>query len=46
MDPHFTEYLAAIVGMHETYGDRPDESPTEFHADTGVDTALGVAAAA
>ena len=31
MDPHFHEYLAAIAGMHDVYGDRPDEHPTEFH---------------
>jgi hypothetical protein len=33
MDPHFHEYLAAITGMHDVYGDRPDEHPTEFHDD-------------
>jgi len=33
MDPHFREYLAASAGMHDIYGDRPDESPTECHAD-------------
>jgi hypothetical protein len=32
MDPHFNEYLAAIAGMHDLYGDRPDDQPTEFHA--------------
>lgn len=31
MDPHFHEYLAAIAGMHDVYGDRPEEHPTEFH---------------
>ena len=31
MDPHFHEYLAAIAGMHDVYGDRPDKHPTEFH---------------
>jgi hypothetical protein len=31
MDPHFHEYMAAIAGMHDVYGDRPDEHPTEFH---------------
>lgn len=24
MDPHFNEYLAAVAGLLETYGDRPD----------------------
>jgi hypothetical protein len=33
MDPHFNEYLAAIAGMHEIYGDRPEDRPTDFHAD-------------
>ena len=33
MDPHFNEYMAAIAGMHDVYGDRPDEHPTEFHED-------------
>ncbi len=33
MDPHFNEYLAAIAGMHEVYGDRPEDQPTEFHDD-------------
>jgi|GEM_PF-887754 hypothetical protein len=31
MDPHFNEYLAAIDGMHELYGETPDDTPTEFH---------------
>jgi hypothetical protein len=33
MDPHFHEYLAAIAGMHEIYGERPEDHPTEFHDD-------------
>jgi len=33
MDPHFNEYLAAIAGMHDLYGDRPDDHPTDFHDD-------------
>jgi hypothetical protein len=33
MDPHFNEYLAAIAGMHEIYGERPEDHPTEFHVD-------------
>jgi hypothetical protein len=39
MDPHFNEYLAAIAGMHDLYGDRPDHHPTEFHADRGSESA-------
>jgi hypothetical protein len=31
MDPHFSEYLAAIAGMHDLYGEGPDDRPTEFH---------------
>lgn len=31
MDAHFNEYLAAVAGMNEIYGDRPDDFPTEFH---------------
>lgn len=49
MDPHFNEYLAAIAGMHEIYGDRPEDHPTDFHADdacvVGEKPAATVAAA-
>ena len=49
MDPHFNEYLAAIAGMHDIYGDRPEDHPTDFHADhadVGVEEqAVAVAAA-
>ena len=31
MDPHFHEYLAAIEGMHDIYGDRLNEHSTESH---------------
>lgn len=31
MDSHFNEYLAAIAGMQEVYGDHLDGHPTEFH---------------
>ncbi len=31
MDPHFNEYLAAIAGMHDVYGEKTDDHPTEFH---------------
>lgn len=33
MDPHFKEYLAAVAGMHDVYGDRPDDHRSEFHDD-------------
>jgi hypothetical protein len=45
MDPHFHEYLAAIAGMHDVYGGRPDEHPTEFHDDHVVVVAEEPAAA-
>jgi len=32
MDAHFREYLAAVSGMQETYGEPDDNSPTEFQA--------------
>lgn len=31
MDAHFPEYLAAIAGMHDIYGDFGDDHPSEFH---------------
>ena len=31
MDAHFHEYLAAIAGMHDIYGDAGDEHPSDFH---------------
>lgn len=31
MDAHFSEYLAAVIGMQDVYGERSDEHPTEFH---------------
>jgi len=31
MDAHFHEYLAAIEGMHDIYGDVGDGHPSEFH---------------
>ncbi len=33
MDPHFHEYLAAIAGMCEIYGEPLENHPTEFHED-------------
>ena len=32
MDAHFREYLAAIAGMADVYGESGDDCPTEFHA--------------
>ena len=31
MDAHFQEYLAAIAGMQDIYGDAGDGHPSEFH---------------
>ena len=31
MDPHFAEYLAAIAGMSDLYGEPGDDRPSEFH---------------
>jgi hypothetical protein len=33
MDAHFNEYLAAVAGMQELYGDGGEDRPTEFHHD-------------
>ncbi len=32
MDPHFNEYLAAVAGMNDLYGELPCDTGTEFHA--------------
>lgn len=31
MDPHFAEYLAAVAGMSDLYGETGDDRPTDFH---------------
>lgn len=33
MDPHFHEYLAAVAGMQDLYGEPPHEGPSEFHVE-------------
>jgi hypothetical protein len=47
MDPHFNEYLAAVAGMIEIYGDHGDDQPTEFHepAAAGIPESAAVVAA-
>ena len=35
MDPHFPEYLAAVAGMNDLYGEAGDDHPTEFHDAAG-----------
>ena len=34
MDAHFAEYLAAVEGMQEIYGEREEGFPTEYHDDS------------
>ena len=34
MDAHFREYLAAIAGMQDVYGERADHDPSEHHDDS------------
>ena len=36
MDPHFNEYLAAVAGMHDVYGEPPCEGTSEFHDSLGT----------
>lgn len=44
MDAHFNEYLAAVAGMQELYGDRGEDHPTEFHDDCVTADAIVAAA--
>jgi len=46
MDPHFHEYLAAVAGMQDLYGEPPHEGVSEFHADACGFEPCGVAEAA
>ena len=39
MDAHFQEYLAAIAGMHDIYGDSGDDRLSEFHETAQTPTA-------
>ena len=41
MDAHFREYLGAIAGMQELYGDRPDDCPSDFHLPEAAAAAAG-----
>lgn len=38
MDPHFSEYLAAVAGMHDLYGEAGDDRPTDFHEVSGTES--------
>ena len=35
MDPHFNEYLAAVAGMHDVYGEPSCDGTSEFHEEHG-----------
>ena len=39
MDPHFHEYLAAVAGMQEFYGEPADEGRSEFHDESAASAA-------
>lgn len=45
MDPHFAEYLAAVAGMHDIYGETGDDRPSEFHEVSAEGTSFIVAPA-
>ena len=34
MDAHFDDYMAAVIGLQEIYGERGDDHRVEFHDDT------------
>jgi len=40
MDPHFAEYLAAVAGMHDMYGEPPCDGTSEFHEEPGQTPAV------
>lgn len=44
MDAHFNEYLAAIVGMQELYGEGSEDQHTEFHDDSVAADVIAAAA--
>jgi len=44
MDPHFHEYLAAVAGMHDLYGEPPCDGSSEFHAEQAEVTLADVVA--
>jgi hypothetical protein len=43
MDPHFNEYLAAVAGMQEMYGEAADDMPTDFQQAIVTEVAAAVA---
>lgn len=46
MDPHFNEYLAAVAGLHDLYGEPPCDGPSDFHEQPAVEPHPEPAAAA
>ncbi len=42
MDAHFNDYLAAVAGMRDVYGEGGEDRPTDFHDDTVPATTLVV----
>ena len=47
MDPHFDEYMAAVAGMADLYGEPCPDTGSEFHEDVPcVDCPQAVAATA
>jgi hypothetical protein len=46
MDPHFNEYLAAVAGMAELYGEPCPDTGSEFHEDVPCVGCPGEAVAA
>ena len=40
MDPHFAEYLAAVAGMSDLYGETGDDRPSDFHADRPAEVSV------
>ena len=46
MDPHFAEYLAAVAGMSDLYGETGDDRPSDFHADRPAEVSVVAAPAA
>jgi hypothetical protein len=43
MDPHFNEYLVAVAGMQEIYGEAGDDMPTDFQMAIVTEVAEAVA---
>jgi hypothetical protein len=41
MDPHFNEYLAAVAGMRDMYGEPMGDACTEFHTESLAAESVG-----